>query len=98
MEIKNKAQDRAETALARAQQRMREEGHVYPSFVGTTPSEHLDAIAAYNAIENKYMHEYLRMPSGPRPVLEYPSSKPARVKSKPFKSLNESDDWSPFND
>lgn len=59
-------------ALRLAQERLKSEGHHYPTSEGKTPLEHLEALDAYGALEAKYRNEFLKQPSGPRPVISYP--------------------------
>lgn len=62
-------------ALERAQERLKREGIEYPSPIGISPLAHYDAVQAYGEKESQYMLEYLKQPSGPRPIIEHPPRK-----------------------
>lgn len=76
-------------ALYLAQERMKREGHTYPTPTGKSVLELHDEVLAYNQLESSYMLEFLRQPSGPRPVESYPArekcfnAKPEDLNTKP---------------
>lgn len=75
------AQDRTEKAIALARKRMDDEGYVYPSPIEKQGSALLDAIDEYRRKESTYIVEFLKAPSGPRPIAldTTKKPKPARV-------------------
>lgn len=62
-------------ALEQAQARLKREGIEYPSPTGMTHLEHYDAVLAYGQKESQYMLQFLKQPSGPRPIVEIPPRK-----------------------
>jgi hypothetical protein len=63
-------------ALELAKRKMAKEGFVYPVYDPSMPIDtYYTAIREYGETESRYMHEFLLMPSGPRPVIEYPKEK-----------------------
>lgn len=68
-------------ALEKARERLKGEGVEYPAYnPSLSPDEHYSALTAYGELESKYMLEYLKMPSGPRPVIEF-----KKEEYKPYK-------------
>lgn len=60
-------------ALQLAKAKMAEDGHEYPLYDPSLPIDTFyTALRKYGELETKYMHEFLIMPSGPRPTTEYP--------------------------
>lgn len=59
-------------AIEHARERLAREGVIYPMFDSNRPVEqYYEAIRHYGELESRYMLEYLKMPSGPRPIIEY---------------------------
>lgn len=66
-ELAHKASQRA---LEMAKTRLRHEGINYPEYNSSKSAlENHDALEAYRAIESKYYMQYLKEPSGPRPLV-----------------------------
>lgn len=70
-------------ALYLAKERMKREGYIYPSSIGKTVLEHHDAVLEYSSRESSYMLEFLKQPSGPRPVESYPARSDECFNAKP---------------
>ena len=63
------SQDAAEHATKRAKDTLKAQGIFYPSLVrGESATDLLDRIDAYRIKESALIVEYLRMPSGARPI------------------------------
>jgi hypothetical protein len=71
------AQQNREKAIAFATERMKAEGHFYPIHCGQPPSEFMNELDAYREKESRYIVEFMRQPSGPRP-LEIDNVKPLK--------------------
>lgn len=59
-------------ALHAAKRRLEAEGLSYPIYDGHEPmDQYYERLQKYSQTESAYMLEALKMPSGPRPVIEY---------------------------
>lgn len=82
----NENQKARQRALENARTRMKREGVEYPYFDATkTLDEHYEAMRNYGELESRYMLEFLKMPSGPRPIIEYKDDEIKKIENLPYK-------------
>jgi len=72
-----KAQEARDKAIEQATERMKAEGHFYPIHCGQPVADFMNELDAYREKESRYIVEFLREPSGPRP-LEIDNVKPLK--------------------